>query len=1158
MGGEIVSVLFTDLVGSTRLLDQLGDDAAERVRQAHFGLLREAVRTRRGHEVKNLGDGLMVVFPSAVDALDCAVAIQRRVRRDNAAGQDPPLHVRVGVHVGEPIREEGDYFGTTVNVAKRLCDRAAADEILASQLVVDLVGSRGEFAFRSIGPLELKGIAQPIAAAALEWEPDATGQADADVEYRVLGPVEVCRADDGATVPLASSRQRLLLACLLANAGHVVSADQLVDALWGDSLPADPHDALQSHVSRLRHRLGPSACIETTPAGYRFTSPDRLDAARFERLVDDARRAGGPDIALDAWDAALSLWRGRAFFDVADHPALQPAAVRLDRLRVEAAEARAETLLRLGRVLDGLAAAEGLVAEEPLRERPVELLMRALAESGRAVEAVRAYEGFRRRLAEEVGLDPSPELRALEGEILRHERSGTEADTIRPSGSTPLPVATTSFVGRQVVVEQVIDALGSSRLVTITGPGGMGKTRLALETAHRHAGAFRDGAALCELGPVRDAGGVAFALAAAVGVRQLPDTTIEESLVEALAVRELLLVIDNCEHVLDGVVPPLERVLGRCPGVRVLATSRERLAAEGEAVVEIPPLDVPDEGAGPPSACEHQADAVRLLCDRLAAIRPGFSPDATQQTALMEIARRLDGLPLALELASARIATMGPLEVARRLDDPFALLTRGRRSAPDRHRTLRATVEWSYALLDETEQQAFERAAVFAGGFTLAAAEEVCSADGGPAGDDIADLISTLVDKSMIVVDDRGPTTRYRFLETLRQFGLDRLAESGRLAAVEEAHARYYVNLAWEADPQLRGPAEAEWVRLLEIEVPNLRAARMWAMRSGHRNLAAELSAALFWFTYERMHSEIVGWAEELADDDRALVGSHRVLVLAAAGAAAWRRGDLPRAQALGERIVTIAGEATIARYGWHLLGVVAALQGRLDDAGHACGRMADLARRDGDHYHAAFASAVLALTQLYAGDESAAIATLGANRVEAVRSGAPSALAHNAYVMGEILTATEPEQALAHLDRAVALSDAVGADFIRGIARVSATSVRVRHSDPATAASALLEVIVHWERAGNWRQQWTTLRHAVELFTRIGDDKAAATVLGAIEAHDRNLFGADAERLSAMRAALVARLGAAAGEHLAGGGALQPAEVVTFTRRQLAPIARQ
>ena len=980
----------------------------------------------------------------------------------------------------------------------------------------------------------------PKHSAPMGDENDATSLALAGVQYRVLGPVEVGRADDGAIVPLTSSRQRLLLACLLAKAGHVVSADQLIDALWGENLPADPHDALQSHISRLRNRLGAAAAIETTPAGYRFTAPDRLDASRFERFVDEARRAGEPAAALDAWDAALALWRDRAFFDLADHPALQPEAFRLNRLRVEAAETRAETLLRLGRAFDALSAAEALVIEEPLRERPVELLMRALAASGRSVDAVRAYDTFRLRLAEEVGLDPSPELQTLEGELLRHERP--ETDQIRSGHpvSVGLPVATTSFIGRKDAIDRVIRTLRSSRLVTITGPGGIGKTRLALETANRHIDAFRDGAALCELGPVPAAAGVEFALAAAVGVRQQPNCTIEQSLLEALASREMLFVVDNCEHVLDGVVPRLELILRLCPGVRVLATSRERLAAEGEAVVEIPPLDL-------------RTEAVRLLADRVAAIRPDFSPDAAQHTALMEIARRLDGLPLALELAAARIATMGPLEVARRLDDPFALLTRGRRNAPDRHRTLRATVEWSYAMLDEGEQQAFERAAVFADGFTLAAAEEVCATGGSPAGDDVADLISALADKSMIVVDDRGPTTRYRLLETLRQFGHDRLAETGRLEALEQAHADYFVKLAWRAEPQLRGPAEPEWVRLLNVEIPNLRAAWAWAMRSRHHAVAAQLSAALFWFAHWRMHTEVMSWAEELVENEPPISGPHVVPVLTTAAAAAWRRGALARARVLGERIVDTAGDEASARYGWQVLGTVAVFEGRLADARRALRESADMARREGDHYHAAIGLAGLAMAESYAGDESAARHTASATRLEALHSGAPSALAYSAYVLGEILTASSPDQALTHLDRAVALSDTVAAHFIHGIALVSATSVRVRHSDQAGAASALLDVIGHWELAGNWRQQWTTLRHAVELFARIGDDQAAATVLGAIEAHDKNLFGADAQRLSALRSELEARLGGGADEILAGGRELQPREVVAFARERLA-----
>lgn len=991
------------------------------------------------------------------------------------------------------------------------------------------------------------------------------------VEYRVLGPIEVV-GEDGAALPLASARQRLLLAFLLARAGQVVSADQLVDVLWNEQIPADPKDALQSQVSRLRQRLGPGAPVETSPAGYRFNALDNVDAHRFERLVGEARRLGGdPQAALDRWDAALSLWRGRAFQDLADHPALRPSATRLDGLRVEAAEARVEALLALKRLSEALAAAEALADEEPLRERPVELRMRALAAGGRYVEALRAYEAFRRTLAEEVGLDPSPELRALEAEILRYERpaaapasdgsAAREGPARSRSGlglrreGTRLPVAATSFVGRDDAIAAIVAAFRPSRLVTLAGPGGVGKSRLALETAHLLAGEHRDGAWLCELAPVADPGGVAFAVAAAVGVRQVRRTTIEDSLVDALATRELLVVVDNCEHVLDGVVPLLEQVLHQCSGVRVLATSRERLAADGETVVDVPPLELPDEKADPMTAWDQPAPALELLRDRITAVRPGFRPDArSHREAILDIARHLDGLPLALELAAARIATLGPLEVAGRLDQRFTLLTRGRRTALARHRTLRAAIDWSYDLLDDRERRTFERATVFVGGFTLDAAEHVCAVAGGVSRDDVPDIVTALVDKSMLIVDDRGPTTRYRMLETLRQFGHERLAARGELAPTERAHALCYAELAWRAEPHLRGPGEAEWVPLVDAELANLGAAHAWALRSGNRSVAAELSAALYWFAHWRTRTDVLAWAEQLADDEPADVGPHLARALAAAGHGAWMRGELARARVLGERAVAAAEGGSDARYGRHVLYAVALFEGRLDDSCDALRRAAALARRDGDHYHAAHALASQALVQAYSGDTEAAITNAGAGRVEAARSGSPSALAWSAYALGEVLSATEPDDALNHLDRAVELADTVAAHFIHGVALLSATSLRARHSDPATAASALSDVIDHWARAGNWRQQWTTLRHAVELFARLGNDQAAATVLGAIDASDAtNLFGADAERLSVLRADLVARLGTAADQRMAEGREMSATDVVAFTRRQLA-----
>jgi hypothetical protein len=390
-------------------------------------------------------------------------------------------------------------------------------------------------------------------------------------------------------------------------------------------------------------------------------------------------------------------------------------------------------------------------------------------------------------------------------------------------------------------------------------------------------------------------------------------------------------------------------------------------------------------------------------------------------------------------------------------------------------------------------------------------------------------------------------------LETLREFGAEHLSARGELAAIEEAHARHFTTLAWEAEQNLRGPAEPEWVTVLEAELSNFRAAHAWAMRSGNRGVAAELSAALFWFGHWRMHTEVLTWADQLADGPSADMGPHRSRVVAAAGDGAWRRGDLSRARALGDRSVAVAEGSTDARYGWHVLSAVAMFEGRLEDSAAASQQVAELARRDGDHFHAVVGLGNLAVARGYSGDTSTAVETARASRDEAERSGSPSALAWSAYASGEVIAATNPKDALTFLDRAVELADTVEAHFIRGVALLSATSLRARHGDPSIASHALVRIIDHWEQAGNWRQQWVTLRSAVELLARLGNDEAAATVLGAIDAHDAaNIYGADAERLSVLQAELGTRLGPLADERLAEGHAISPADVVAFTRRQL------
>ena len=538
-GGDIVTLLFTDLVGSTELLQNLGDDSAEAVRRSHFRLLRDVVAAHGGHEVKNLGDGLMVVFGSALDALRSAVTIQRAVSRHNRTGQGHPFAIRVGLHAGEPVREEDDFFGTPVVVARRLCDAAGGGQILASQLLVGLVGSRGAFAFRSVGPLALKGLADPVATVEVSWEPegepglsatDGRGGAGSCVGLRLLGPLEVVAGTAGAAgspgqvVDIGSAKQRAVLAVLGLHLNEVVSRAQLVDRLWGDRPPASATVTLRSLVSRLRKALDGLAVgfeIVTREPGWTLRGePGVVDAAEFRALTAEARlllAAGDPPAAAVTWRKALGLWRGAALVDVVDAGYLTAEATHLDEARLDATEDLIDAELASGWPSEALGHLEGHVAAHPLRERAWGQLMVALYHLGRQAEALRAYQRLRAVLREELGLDPTPDLADLEARILRHDaslappqataaseqavptRAAPAAGRIAATVAAPLPFASgsperTPFVGRVAELATLSTALeraraGSGGMMLVGGEPGIGKTRLAEEAAREAAAA---------------------------------------------------------------------------------------------------------------------------------------------------------------------------------------------------------------------------------------------------------------------------------------------------------------------------------------------------------------------------------------------------------------------------------------------------------------------------------------------------------------------------------------------------------------------------------------------------------------------------------------------------------------------------------------------
>ncbi|MFI7466242.1 BTAD domain-containing putative transcriptional regulator [Nonomuraea sp. NPDC049646] len=640
------------------------------------------------------------------------------------------------------------------------------------------------------------------------------------VRFGVLGPLTV-RTDGGEEIHVAEPKVRALLAALLAAGGGPVSADRLIDDLWGDRPGRNPLGTLQARVSQLRRALGDPAMVVHGPAGYRLAAHD-CDAVRFRALV--GRRGAAPRERARELDQALALWRGAAYADFADEGFARPEITLLTELRLSALEEQAEVRLALGHDVD----LADLVARHPLRERLRASHMKALYRGGRQSEALAGYEELRARLAEELGLDPSPELAALHRAILRHDPSlAAPPPAADPGPPTNLPAPLTPLVGRDADLAEVAALLADSRLVTLTGPGGVGKTRLALAAARRLAfgeaaeprqGGFADGVWLVELAGAGDAD-VAEAVAAVLGVRDDDSVPLASRLAGVLAGRNALLVLDNCEHLVEQVAGLVSALLRAAPGLRVLATSQEPLGVTGERVRVVHPL--------------AEADAVRLFAAR-ADVEPGPT--------VAVICRRLDGIPLALELAARRVRALGVQELAARLDDRFRLLSAGMRDAPARQRTLRATIDWSWELLSAEERAVLRRLAAHADGCTLEAAESVCAEPGV----DVLDVLARLVDRSLVAVA-RGPLgTRYRLLESVTAYCLERLREAGEHDLLRERHARYYTDLAARAE--LRGPRQHEWLDRLDAESANLRLAL-----SGPEPLRLANALAWYWILRGRL-----------------------------------------------------------------------------------------------------------------------------------------------------------------------------------------------------------------------------------------------------------------------------------------------------------------
>ncbi|HET9244114.1 MAG TPA: BTAD domain-containing putative transcriptional regulator [Gaiella sp.] len=651
------------------------------------------------------------------------------------------------------------------------------------------------------------------------------------LELRILGPLEILR--DGQTVRLEGRLRRSLVALLVLHARETVSSDRLIEELWPGN-DRGGRARLQVYVSQLRRALGPDArALETRPNGYALAvEPDALDASRFERLVAvgrEALSAGEPERAAAALVEALALWRGPALADLVYESFAQAEAARLEELRLAAVEDRIDAELALGRHGELVAELERLVAEHPLRERLRGQLMLALYRSGRQADALAAFHETRRHLDEELGLEPGPELKDLQRAILRHDPVlRVEAPELRARRHLPAPP--TSLVGRERELEELgaLVRSESARLLTLTGAGGSGKTRLALQVAHDLADAFADGVYFVDLSQLRDSTLVPPQIARALDLEEHRDRPMGETLQAYLRGRRLLLLLDNFELV-DEAAPFLGELLAAAPGLGLLVTSRTPLRLSAEHEYRVPPL--------PPD------DAARLFVARARAVAPGFRRPSEEAAEVAEICLRLDCLPLAIELAAARTRELAPAEMLALLPSSLELASGGARDLPARQQTLRATIDWSYELLMPEERELFARLAVFRGGCTSAAVEEVCLVG--------RDALASLVAKSLLR-ERPGPggEPRYLMLETVREYALERLAASGEGELLRERHARHLLALAERLEEEVVAGAElGPRLDRLSAEHENARAALAWCHDTGAMELELRLAGALarFW-----------------------------------------------------------------------------------------------------------------------------------------------------------------------------------------------------------------------------------------------------------------------------------------------------------------------
>ena len=837
---------------------------------------------------------------------------------------------------------------------------------------------------------------------------------------------------------------------------------------------------------------------------------------QFEQLFASAADARGEQ-ALRLIDNALRLWRGAALEEFVDRPFAQTEGQRLEELRGAAREQRATLLLSMGRPAEAAAAAEALLAEQPERERARALLMEALYHQGRQTDALDVYQTWRRQLAEEHGLEPSPALRRLEHRILQHTVVETDTPQPGPAEAVRVPRPVSSLLGRDSDLRDVADLLGRARLVTLWGPGGVGKTRLALEASAQAAGRYPDGVYVCDLTVLAPGDDVARVVSNVVGLQERSGRRLEAQLVDRLGGQRTLVVLDNCEHVVAGAANLAQQLIQSTEGVDVLATSRERLGVDAEHLWEVAPL----------AASRHDSPAVVLFLDRARATNASFQVSSDDLDTIADICRRLDGLPLAIELAAARIRGLAPEDLRRALDQRLDVLTGGAGS-PSRHRSLRAVIDWSYTQLDPLEQRVFDRLSVFRGPFDLEAATAVAASDEIDRAA-VAPAVLRLLDCALLVEQCGSDSRCYSMLDTIRHYGRERLESEQALHPARDRHARWALAEAEQAAPGLGTAAEVDWATSVERHIDELRAAHSWLVGhdvEGSLRLAVALRPYALW----RGHSEIFRWAEVAAS---AAAGTGSALLpeaLLAASTGAWQRGDLDSATAAARAASDAARRlgSAAARAVLEASADVALLAGDLDRATTEFTEAYSLATAGGDLLQAVWDLGSAAIAIAYGGNTERALEVAREVFSTAERCGSPSAHAFAHFVAGEVLASEQPQTAETHLRQAIELAAIADSRFILGLAEVTLAASRARQQDIATALTYCESAIHRWHRAGAWTPLWVTLRTVIALLISVGASQDATVLYGAAESPRTGLppFGADAAMMRQTAARLRAELG--------------------------------